>query len=177
MRRQIKLIVTNLCFSIALLSFYSLQAEQYLNLTDSVLTGIPLPNGTDSSKTAKTAKVEKAEASLIGRWENPYFSMESNANGQDTNARSLKYHFRQDGTYSKILGGAETQIEENGSWEISADGLQILMRSNSVCDGQPVIHTATIKHISFSELVLEQTMCISGINVTSEPQEFFFNKF
>lgn len=170
MRRQIKLTVTTTCLFIALLSFNVLQAEQFTNNTDSITT--ESPNGTDSSKTAKVAK---AEAILIGRWENPYFVLESN--GQDTNGRSLKYHFREDGTYSKVLGGAETQIEENGTWEISKDGEQVLMRSRSICDDQMVIHTATIKHLTFSELVLEQTMCVAGVTVTSEPQEFFFNKF
>lgn len=174
MRRQIKLMATNVCLLLALLSFNTLQAEQFLN-TDEVTT--ETPNETDSAKTTKTTKAAKAEASLIGRWENPYFVLESGTNGQDTNGRSLKYHFREDGTYTKVLGGAETQIEENGTWEISKDGEEVLMRSRSVCDDQAVTHTAAIKHLSFNELVLEQTMCVSGVMVTSEPQEFYFNKF
>lgn len=174
MRRQIKLTITNGFFLAALLNFNVLQAEQfsYHNLTDSVAT--QAPNETDS---AKTTKATKAEATLVGRWENPYFTLESNTNGQDTNGRSLRYHFREDGTYTKVLGGAEAQIEEVGSWEISSDGAQVLMRSRSICDGQPVTHTAVIKHLSPNELVLEQTMCVSGVIATAEPQEFYFNKF
>lgn len=174
MRRQIKLTIKNVFLLAALLNFNVLQAEQfsYNNLTDSVIT--KAPNETDS---AKTLKAVNAEATLVGRWENPYFVLESGTNGQDTNGRSLKYHFRENGSYTKVLGGAEAQIEENGRWEISKDGEQVLMRSASVCDGQTITHTAVIKHLSFNELVLEQTMCVSGVIVTSEPQEFYFNKF
>jgi len=174
MRRQIKLTVANVFLFVALMSFSTLQAEQfsYNDLTDTSNT--EAPTGNDS---AKTAQAVKAEASLIGRWENPYFVLESGTNGQDTNARSLKYHFREDGTYTRTLGGAETQIEETGTWEISKDGNQLLMKSRSVCDGKVVTTAAAIKHISMDELVLEHTICVAGVIVASEPQEFYFNKF
>lgn len=174
MRRQIKLVVKNVFLMVALMSFSTLQAAQFLHddLTNSVSTEIPTNH--DSAKTAKAAK---AEASLVGRWENPYFVLESGVNGQDTNGRTLKYHFRQDGTYTRTLGGAETQIEETGTWEISEAGDQLMMRSRSMCDGKVVTTTATIKHLSMDELVLEQTMCVAGVVVASNPQEFYFNKF
>lgn len=174
MRHQIKSTIVSVILLITLFSTTALQAEQFLQTdpTDSLTAEVP--NKKDSAKTDKAAK---AEAALIGKWENPYFVLESGTNGQDTNGRSLKYQFREDGTYTKVLGGAEAQIEENGTWEISEDGAQVLMRSRSICDGQMATNTATIKHLSFNELVLEQTMCVSGVMVSSEPQEFYFNKF
>ena len=174
MRHQIKLTIVSVSLLITFFSVNTLQAEQFLQTdpTDSLTVGVP--NKKDSAKTDKAAK---AEATLIGRWENPYFVLESGINGQDTNGRSLKYQFREDGTYTKTLGGAETQIEENGTWEISADGGKLLMRSRSNCDGQTTTNSATIKHLAFNEMVLEQTMCVSGVMVSSEPQEFYFNKF
>ncbi len=174
MRRQIKLTTTNVFFMVALMSFSTLQAEQLLHsdLTNSVSTEIPTNH--DSAKTAKAAK---AEASLVGRWENPYFALESGVNGQDTNGRTLKYHFREDGTYTCILGGAEAQIEETGTWEVSENGDQLLMHSRNACDNKVVTTTANIKHLSMDELVLEQTMCVAGVMVSANPQEFYFNKF
>ncbi|MFN7118319.1 MAG: hypothetical protein ACK4TA_16075 [Saprospiraceae bacterium] len=174
MRRQIKLTVANLILVVALLSFSTLRAEQLSHSDLTTTSSTDTPTGKDSAKTAKAAK---AEATLVGRWENPYFVLESGTNGQDSNGRSLKYHFREDGTYTRILGGAETQIEEAGNWEISTDGTQLLMRSRSVCDGKMVVTTANIKHLSMDELVLEQTMCVAGVMVASNPQEFYFNKF
>ena len=175
MRRQIVLTIANVFFFLAFSGFSAIQAGQFLseNFTNLLPTELPA-TGNDS---AKTAEATKAEASLVGRWENPYFVLESGANGQDTNGRSLKYQFRADRTYTRTLGGAETQIEENGTWEVSADGNSVLMRSRSVCDGQTSVHTALIKHLSMDELVLEQTMCVAGIIVASEPKEFYFNKF
>lgn len=174
MRRQIKLTATNVLLFVALLSFTSLQAEQSLPVELTESTPTETRAGHDSSKTAEAVK---AEATLVGRWENPYFVLESSTDSQDTNTRSLKYHFRQDGTYTRTLGDVEMQIEETGTWEISDDGKQLLMRSRSQCDGTVFTISATIKHLSMDELVLEQTMCVAGVIVTADPQEFYFNKF
>lgn len=168
MRRQIKLTATFVVLFVAMMSFQTLQATQLLNQDSSDKFTTENPAGNDSSKNARVV------ASLVGKWENPYFALES---GKDSNARYLKYQFREDGTYIKMLGGAETQVEETGTWEISEDGSQLLMRSRSLCDGKVMTTSATIKHLSMDELVLEQTMCVAGVMITSEPQDFYFNKF
>jgi len=174
MRCQIKLTIASVCFFILLLNGNLLQAEQHFHnyLSDSVKT--EKSGETDS---AKTTEAMKAEATLIGRWENPYFVAESGSNNRGATARSLKYHFRPDGTYTKSLGGAETQVEETGTWKVSATGNQVTMYSRSSCGGQMVTSTARIMHLSNDELVLEQTMCVAGVMVAAAPQEFYFNKF
>ena len=128
---------------------------------------------------AAAARAAKMRTALIGRWENPFFSVENELDHPALRAGSLKYHFRADGTYSKILGGAETIIEEKGPWEVSEDSKYLLMRSRSLCNGQEVATTqvATIKHLQFDEMVLEQAICVDGVTISAEPQNFYFNKY
>lgn len=120
-------------------------------------------------------KIANIRTTLIGRWENPFFALDN----QPLSYGSLRYHFRENGTYLKTLGGAETRIEEEGTWEISEDGKHLLMRSKSLCDGQQVSVTqvATIKHLDLDELVLEQSICVDGVAVSAEPTDFYFNKY
>ncbi len=122
-----------------------------------------------------SAKVATIRAALVGRWDNPFFTLES----QNIHNGSLRYHFRDNGTYTKTLGGAETQIQEEGTWEVSEDGKHLLMRSKSLCNGQEVAVTqvATIKYLQLDELVLEQSICVDGVAVSAESKDFYFNKY
>lgn len=151
--------------SISFALLMSLACANYLNAGNNPTPG----NGEDTTESVNVAVVHNA---LVGRWENPYFEYK-NANG------SLKFHFRQDGTFSKVLGGAEFLIKEEGTWEVSEDGKHLLMRTQSLCDGQAatVTQVATIKHLDLDELVLEQSICVDGVAVSAEPEDFYFNKY
>lgn len=147
----------------------------YLNAIGNATQYNAIDLETTNDDSTVSAKVANIRASLIGRWENPFFALDT----QPSSYGSLRYHFRDNGTYVKTLGGAETRIEEEGTWEISDNGKHLLMRSKSLCDGQPVSVTqvATIKHLELDELVLEQSICVDGIAVSSEPTDFYFNKY
>ncbi|MBK7869812.1 MAG: hypothetical protein IPJ74_03540 [Saprospiraceae bacterium] len=168
MKRQFILTVNFL----ALMLFSSMS---YLNASENVTQNDPNESTELSDDSIMAAKIDNMRIALIGRWENPYFISENPSikNG------SLRYQFRENGTYSKVLGGSETRIEEEGTWEISADGKHLLMRSQSLCNGQQVAVTnvAAIKHLQLDELVLEQALCVDGVNVSAEPKDFFFNKY
>lgn len=146
----------------------SLTCASYLQAGNSPATN-------NDGDTIEAAAMAAIRTQLIGQWENPFFTLEfdSNKNG------FLKYHFREDGTYTKILGGGELPIEEEGTWEVSEDGKYLLMRSQNLCDGQPAMVTqvATIKHLSLDEMVLQQSVCVDGVAVSGESKDFFFNKY
>ncbi len=151
--------------SISFALLVSLTCANYSNAGNN-----PIPDNTEDTITAVEIAMVRNE--LIGRWENPYFEYK-NANG------SLKFHFRQDGTFTKELGGAEMLLREEGTWEISDDGKHLLMRTQSLCNGQSatVTQVATIKHLNFDELVLEQKICVDGVAISAEPESFYFNKY
>ncbi len=130
----------------------------------------PLP--TNSEDSVEAADIANMRNTLVGKWQNPFFEYK-NANG------SLKFHFRGDGTYTKMLSGGEFLIKEEGNWEISNDGKHLIMRSQSVCEGELTTRTqvATIKHLQLDELVLEQAVCVDGVTVSAEPKDFYFNKY
>ncbi|MDX1939574.1 MAG: hypothetical protein SFU99_03435 [Saprospiraceae bacterium] len=168
MKRQFILTVS---FSALML----LSSMSYLNANDNNTQNVAPETITLSDDSIEAAMLANIRTALIGRWENPNFVSENPAikNG------SLRYQFRENGTYSKVLGGSETRIEEEGAWEISADGKHLLMRSQSLCNGQQVAVTnvAAIKHLQMDELVLEQALCVDGVNISTEPKDFFFNKY
>lgn len=179
MRHQIEMCVVSMIFLVILSSFTTLKAGQ-LTEVDS-LTEHSLAKGTaletDAKDSAEAANLSKTRTTLVGKWESPHFMLDDEKNGRDTNGRSLKYQFRADGTYTKTLGGAEVQVEEQGTWSLSEDGAQLLMKSKALCDGQAMTHVATIKHLGMDEMVLEQTLCVAGTLVNAEPKSFYFNKY
>ncbi len=157
---------------IALVLFSSIG---YLNATENITRHRVVGTEISDDDSILAAKIANIRTTLIGRWENPFFALDT----QPSSYGSLRYHFRENGTYLKTLGGAETRIEEEGTWEISEDGKHLLMRSKSLCDGQQVSVTqvATIKHLDLDELVLEQSICVDGVAVSAEPTDFYFNKY
>lgn len=179
MRRQISFNVISVFFLMILTSFTSLNAgpTNFQGLFAKQSLATIQPNETATHDSAEAAKVSALQASLVGRWESPNFMLEEGNNGRDTNGRSLKYDFRADGTYTKVLGGAEVQVEEQGKWSLSEDGKQLIMKSKTLCDGQLVTNIANIKHLVMDELVLEQTLCVAGTIVNAAPKSFYFNKY
>jgi hypothetical protein len=179
MRCQIDFKVISVFFLMILTSFTSLKAEQseftsFVAKSSLVTTH---PNETTTHDSAEATKVSAVQASLVGRWESPNFMLEDGNNVRDTNGRSLKYDFRADGTYTKVLGGAEVQVEEQGTWSLSKDGKQLIMKSKTLCDGQLVTNIANIKHLVMDEMVLEQTLCVAGTVVNTAPKSLYFNKY
>lgn len=179
MRFQIRFNVISLFFFVLLTSFSTLKAEQ-IELTSTVTKeslATSKPYETAKHDSAEAAKVVAIRASLVGKWESPNFMLEGGNARRDTNGSSLKYHFRNDGTYSKTLGGAEVQIEEEGTWSLSEDCTQLTMQSKTLCAGQLVTTVATIKYLAMDELVLEQTLCVAGMVVSAKPKSLYFNKY
>lgn len=170
MRCQISFNVISLFILVLLIPFNTLKAKSIpftASSTEECLATTE-PNETSKHDSAETAKLS---AALIGKWECPNFMLE------DMNSsRFLKYTFRADGSYSKVLGGAEVQIEEKGTWSLSKDGNQLIMKSKTLCDGQLITSVANIKHLLMDEMVLEQTMCVADTVVSAVPKTFYFNK-
>ncbi len=166
---------------LALLNVATLNAEQATPYSlDSVNTQVEIPATGGAEKPVSTinAYAEKARKMLVGKWSNPYFAMSENDAKQNSATISLKIHFYANGTYVKIMDGAEMQIEEKGTWDINAAGTELVMHSD-LCDGkaQQSVQVAIIKYLQLDELVLEQAMCVAGIHVGTEPQDFYFNRY
>ncbi len=166
---------------LALLNVATLNAEQATSYSrDSVNTQVEIQatGGADKPVNTISAYAEKVQKMLVGKWSNPYFAMPENDAKQNSATMSLKIHFYANGTYVKMMDGAEMQIEEKGTWDINAAGTELVMHSD-LCDGkaQQSVQVATIKHLQLDELVLEQAMCVAGINVSTKPQDFYFNRY
>ncbi len=127
--------------------------------------------------TAESLRVSKAI--IVGRWENSLDAVEADINGKSISGGFLKYIFRENGTYSKVLGGAEVSIEEAGRWEVSEDGKQLLMYSTQMLNGQlhTVTEVANIKYLQMDEMVLEQHLRVADEQFSSEKRDFYFNKY
>lgn len=93
----------------------------------------------------------------------------------------LEYEFRPDGTFEKRMGADHLQMEEQGYWELSADGQYLIMHGVSYENPEKIYATtvAELSHVNPGELVLTQALHVSGDFDTlfcTEIKSFYFNK-
>lgn len=125
------------------------------------------------------------ETALTGRWENVLPSVTLTDNCAEGAAYRLEmkkvsflFEFREDGTFTRVLNSQESQLrfEEEGRWEISKDGTNLLLYSTDPM-GNTITQRAKIKYLEMDELVLEQPLAVVGQRFASiENNDFFFNK-
>lgn len=109
---------TNLVLSLML--FVALQLSATNLPVNSELEYFAAPTGL-----TLTTKVEKATKMLTGKWVNT--SIFSNGKKSKRSTRTyLKYQFKKDGTYVKLMGNKSAEVLERGFWRISDDGAYIL---------------------------------------------------
>lgn len=127
----------------------------------------------------------RQESALTGSWENILASVtlsDNCAGNADSHLEmkkvSLRFEFRRDGTFTRVLKSRDAQVrfQEEGRWEISKDGRNLLLHSVD-SEGHAVTQCAKIKHLEMDELVLEQPLAVVGRRFASvDNEDFFFNK-
>ena len=129
---------------------------------------------------AQAGELSRLRQSLSGSWSNAMypFDLHAGKNNKPLAGAFLKYEFRPDGTLVKIFGGAQVEVREGGTWEVSKDGRYLLMHSVEQQDGQRKIRTemARIKYLQLDELVLEHALQVNEAQFCTRKKDFFFNK-
>ncbi|NUQ26791.1 MAG: hypothetical protein HUU34_22845 [Saprospiraceae bacterium] len=171
-----------LCLSLPAL--HSMQLYQQNMLPDSAPCCDTPSTGNDSSTATKPAApkpaaVKRAEANLVGKWENslyPFDVVTADANGktnyQQVERAFLLFSFQADGTYTKKMGGTDVVLVENGSWSLSDDGQTLYLYPASGENPQ----VARIKHLQMDELVIEHALQSSYANFCTKQKDFFFSR-
>lgn len=138
-------------------------AEKTLNLTHKPLLS--------------PAKLTSTRKELIGSWKNTYYPTEAiTANATDTHETVagptfLNYEFDLNGNYTKSIKGNDTNLQEQGEWELTGDGNTIIFYSKGGCT-----YSAHIQHLQMDELVLEQSLSAKPLNLCIGIKSFYFNK-
>lgn len=130
----------------------------------------------------KEAELKQLRGELAGDWSNTMYPFDpvsqAGAAGKQIAGAFLKYEFRSDGTYVKMVGGEKVVIKETGAWEISKDGRYLLMHANVLEGGRQTTSSsmARIKYLQLDELVLEHSLQVQDAKFCTRQKDFFFNK-
>lgn len=136
---------------------------------------------------ADAAQQSRKRSALVGKWSNTTASVTLNnacIPEEDSKLKldkvSFQFEFRKDGTFTRTLisRNADVYLVEEGAWEISKDGKQLLLHCRGN-DGEMVTQCTKIKYLEMDEMVLEQPLVAVGKRFISieEDADFFFNKF
>ena len=128
---------------------------------------------------AAVKEVSSIKKSIVGEWLNSLYPFEIARNGDKPMPGAfLQYQFNSDGTYSKLLGNNEAQLDEVGTWEISKDGQYLLLHTNDFENGRKVKKTcmAKIKFVMMDEMVLEHSLQVSNESFCTHLKDFYFSK-
>lgn len=101
---------------------------------------------------AETSIQQNIKAAMVGTWESSVypFALKKGKENVRLEGAYLRYTFNPDGTYLINYGDAETHLEEEGAWNISANGKQIELKAEHATKSQTIL----IKYLELDELVL-----------------------
>lgn len=157
-------------------------------------TGMNLSNSATAETTDLTfqpfanAKIlDKIRFSLSGKWTSITYpfdltdNLEKCGTFESIKGAFLEYEFKENGTYSKKMGAEHLQIEEQGYWEVSADGKYLIMHGVGYTNPEQIYATtvAELSYVNPGELVLTQALHVSGDFETifcTEIKSFYFHK-
>lgn len=148
-----------------------------LNVTPITISALDSGHEDTAVADPKTEAQLKLEASLIGKWQNTTYPFDLVAMDGNPNERMegaiLSFQFRKNGTYLKTLGTAAYKVEEEGQWEVTADGHQVLLYPS----GSLTPDVATVKYQEYDEMVIEHALKCTHMPYCTGVKDFFFNKF
>jgi len=154
--------------------FVTLQLTAINLPANSELAYIAAPNGN-----SLTTKVEKATKLLTGKWVNT--SIFSKGKKDKRSARTyLKYQFKKDGTYVKLMGNRSKEVLERGFWRISDDGAYILFYVSEDGTAEKINATQFAKITKLTnnnmKIAFALDLPVCGDKVNSSFREFSFDR-
>lgn len=128
---------------------------------------------------ANTGELDRLRNGLVGEWANSLYPFEvAGADRAQMAGAFFYYQFNADGSYRKSLGDSESQIDETGRWEISADGQYLLLHTEEYEGWRKVRKTtvAQIKLVMWDEMVLALALRINDQRFCTDIKDFYFSK-
>lgn len=166
---------TNLVFALFLFIATQMNAINLPVTNDANLFEIP----TTHTKATKLSKVEKATKLLRGKWVNFNLLCADKRKAKKTDAY-LKYQFKKDGTYVKLVGNKAVETLERGFWRISEDGAYILFYVSKDGTAEKIYATQFAKITKLTNNTMKIAYAVyvplKGDDVNTSYQEFTFDK-
>lgn len=146
------------------LTFQVETACQTLKLTG-LHSGIAL---TLEHETAESkARHRQKERLLAAKWENTTYPFDLTS----MEGAYLKYNFRTDGRFERLLGCTSRNLQEAGDWWLAKDGEHLVMQFDT---GETTV--AKIKYLEMDEMVLQHVLHCEDQSFVTGDKDFFFNR-
>jgi len=104
---------------------------------------------------------------LVGVWYNSNYPFEG---GQRVEGTYVKYEFRNDGSFTRIIGHDKFETVENGKWSFADDRKSISLRTPDRS------YQVKVKYLELDAMVLEQEVKVDDTKLCTPRKDFYFNK-
>lgn len=115
----------------------------------------------------KAKNKRNTTSGIVGVWYNSNYPFEGKERVEGT---YVKYEFRNDGSFTRIIGHDKFEKIENGKWSFADDRKSISLRTPNRN------YQVKVKYLELDAMVLEQEVKVDDTKLCTSRKDFYFNK-